>query len=135
LQNCRIHVCRIEHSAVGRATCFLAAVVVMLATTVAAQVNVTGDWAVEFSTSYGTGVTTMSIVQEGTSIAGFLSTERSEVQVKGTMQGDKFRVVWEQPVEGKIVRITFEAVVQGRTMTGTVRFGDLADGPFYAEQR
>jgi hypothetical protein len=121
---------------VAPAACRILALALLVgAVTLLAQQNVTGDWTVEFSTKLGSALTTMSLQQNGDAVAGYISTERNETPLKGTMRSDRLTVSFEQPVEGKIVRITFEAVVKGRTMSGTVRFGNLADGPFYAERK
>ncbi len=101
----------------------------------AADADVAGEWAVEFRTRFGRGNSTMALAQTGTRVRGYLTSARGETPVNGTIEGDKFRVVWEQPMDGEIVQITVEAIVDGDSMTGTVRFADYADGPFYAERR
>lgn len=77
----------------------------------------------------------MALAQTGTRLRGYLTSARGETPVTGTIEENQFRVVWEQPMDGEIVQITFDAIVKGNEMNGTVRFGELADGPLYAERR
>ena len=96
--------------------------------------DLTGEWALEFSTPRGPSSYTMYLNQEGPRLTGHLSSEYGEREVRGSVNGDDFKVSWTDVDGGKQIDITLTGKIKGDAITGTVRLGNAGEGPFRAER-
>ena len=99
-----------------------------------AQADVAGEWAVTFETPGGPEEFTMFVVQEGTRLSGRLTSDAGEFGLRGTVDGDHVRIVWSLPEQGKLLEITFTATIDGDSMKGSAKLGNLGQGQMSAER-
>ncbi|MBZ5556331.1 MAG: hypothetical protein LAO77_03545 [Acidobacteriia bacterium] len=100
----------------------------------AAQVNVTGEWALEVTTPNGHVEYTLYLNQEGPRVTGHLTSEYGETPVKVTLNGDAITLAWSQAEGGKTIDISLAGTVKGDSMTGTAKLGTVGQGPFQADR-
>ena len=106
----------------------LLALLLAFAGRLAAQANMSGEWAVIFSTPQGPTEFTMYVVQEGPRLSGRLTSDAGEFPLRGTMNGSEFTITWELPDAGKLVEITFTGTVEGETLSGSAKLGTRGSG-------
>ena len=100
----------------------------------AAQVNVTGEWALEVTTPNGHVEYTLYLNQEGPRVTGHLTSEYGETPVKVTLNGDAITLAWSQAEGGKTIDISLAGTVKGDSMTGPAKLGTVGQGPFQADR-
>ena len=96
--------------------------------------DLTGEWALEFTTPRGPASYTMYLTQEGPRLRGHLSSEYGEREVRGSVNGDDVKVSWSEMENGKELDITLTGKIKGDAITGTVRLGTVGEGPFRADR-
>jgi len=110
--------------------CFIAASAPALAETPAG-----GDWRVEFvSPSRGDVDVNMTLVQNGTKLTGRVIDEYGEYPIEGRLVDDQLTVVFSVPENGKMLEITLQGKLQGDTLTGTAKLGNVGEGPMSARR-
>ena len=107
---------------------------VLFTTLPAAQTNLTGEWAMEFTTPRGHAEYTLYLTQEGPRLTGHLTSEYGETPVKGTIDGDAVKLAWSISEGGKSLDLTVTATAKADSMSGTIRLGSVGEGPFTAER-
>lgn len=120
-----------------RLTLAAGALVLMFASAVfaqAAQANVTGEWALEFTTPRGHVEYTLYLNQEGPRVTGHLTSEYGETPVKVTLNGNAITLAWSQAEGGRAIDIALTGTVKGDSMSGTAKLGTVGEGPFQAER-
>jgi hypothetical protein len=122
------------YSRMTRRTTFVLAFLLAIAAPVFAQSDVAGEWAVTFATPGGPVDMTMFVAQEGARLSGRFTSDVGEFPLKGTVDGNHVRIVWSYPEQGKVLEITFTATIDGESITGTAKLGDLGQGPMSAER-
>src|SRR5579872_2870959 len=100
----------------------------------AADVDVTGEWSVEFTTPMGVMDFAMAVTQQGPRLTGHMTSDVGEFPLKGTIDGDQVTIDWTLNDGGKMVDITFKGKVEGNRISGTAKLGTLGQGPFSAER-
>jgi hypothetical protein len=99
------------------------------ATAQAAQTDMSGEWAVSFSTPQGPLELTMYVMQQGPRLTGRLTGEYGEFPLRGTIDGAAFTITWSLPDGGRSVDITFTGTVDGDSLSGTAKLGTRGSGP------
>lgn len=110
------------------------AAVLLAAVSLAAQTDVTGEWAASYATPLGPQELKIYLTQEGPRISGHTTSEYGESQVRGTIDGQAIAFTFEATDGGKTVVIRVTAKVEGARMQGTAKIGDRIDGAFTAER-
>lgn len=106
-----------------------------LASTVAAQASLTGEWAMAFTTPRGgRSEYTLYMTQEGPRLTGHLTSEYGETPVKGSVNGDEVKLAWSIMENGKPLDISVTATVKGDAINGTIKLGTVGEGVFSAER-
>ena len=100
----------------------------------AADVDVTGEWSVEFTTPMGVMDFAMAVTQQGPRLTGHMTSDVGEFPLKGTIDGDQVTINWTLNDGGKMIDITFKGKVEGNRISGTAKLGTLGQGPFSAER-
>jgi hypothetical protein len=94
-----------------------------------------GDWRVEFvSPSRGDVDVNMTLVQNGTKLTGRVIDEYGEYPIEGRLVDDQLTVVFSVPENGKMLEITLQGKLQGDTLTGTAKLGNVGEGPMSARR-
>jgi hypothetical protein len=105
---------------------------VMLATTsaFAADANVSGAWDFTVESQMGTSNPQFVLKQEGTKVSGTYKGMLGEAPVTGTVKGNEVTLNLQVNAQGTDLAITYSGTVDGATMKGAVKLGDLGEGTF-----
>jgi hypothetical protein len=94
----------------------------------AAQVDVTGSWAMEVTTQAGgTTKPSMTLKQDGTKITGHYSSDTlGEADVTGTVDGPNITITFQAEMQGTEIPVVYKATLDDKgAMSGTI---DVASG-------
>jgi hypothetical protein len=111
----------------------LAIVLVVLASALA-HADVAGNWRVEFAVPTGELAVTMTINQNGAKLTGRVVNEDGEFPLEGTIAEDQITVTWTVPEQGAQLQITMKGTVEGESITGTARLGNVGEGALSARR-
>ena len=102
----------------------------------AAEADMAGGWAVEFSLPWGGSATyPMWVNQDGTKLTGRVTFPGvAEYQMKGTIKEDRFSIVWQTVVDGEFLDVTFTGRVSGDEINGTAKIGMYPERELYARR-
>jgi hypothetical protein len=106
----------------------------MAAGSVLAQESAAGMWRVEFVTPQGQVGVNMTINQAGNRLTGQVTDEYGEFPIDGRLADQQVTIVWSVPEDGKILEITMKGKLEGSVITGTVRLGNIGEGPLTARR-
>lgn len=107
------------------------AAAVMLATPVlAADANVAGEWELTVESQMGTSNPHFILKQDGTEVSGTYKGMLGEAPVTGSVKGNEVTLNLQVNAQGMDLAITYSGTVEGATMQGTVKLGDLGEGKF-----
>lgn len=101
-----------------------------------AEADMAGGWAVEFALPWGGSAGyPMWVTQDGTKISGRVTIPGAgEYPLKGTIQEDRFTVVWQTAVDGEFVDITFAGRVKSDEISGTAKIGSYPERELYGRR-
>jgi hypothetical protein len=102
----------------------------------AAEADIAGGWAVEFSLPWGgSAAYPMWVNQDGTRLSGRVTIPGvAEYQLKGAIKDDRFTMRWQTVVDGEFMDVTFAGRVAGDEITGTAKVGKYAERELYARR-
>ena len=108
-----------------------ASAAVMLTTSAfGADANVAGEWDVTVETQAGAGNPHFSLKQDGTKVTGTYKGMLGESPVTGTVKGNEIALSFQVNAQGMDLAVTYTGTVDGETMKGTVKLGDMGEGTF-----
>jgi hypothetical protein len=99
-----------------------------------AQQSAAGMWRVEFVTPNGQVGVNMTINQTGTRLTGQVTDEYGEFPIDGRLTDQQVTIVWSVPEDGKLIEITMKGKLEGNVITGTVKLGNVGEGPLTARR-
>lgn len=94
------------------------------------KIDVSGTWAFEVTTEFGTGNSTMVFKQDGEKLTGQYSGSYGEAALTGTVKGKDITFSYELVRETMTAHIVYTGTVEKDTMKGTMVIGDLGNGSF-----
>src|SRR6185295_290047 len=106
----------------------------LLSASVLAQQSAAGMWRVEFVTPNGQVGVNMTINQTGNRLTGQVTDEYGEFPIDGRLADQQVTIVWSVPEDGKLVEITMKGKLEGNVITGTVKLGNVGEGPLTARR-
>ena len=115
----------------------VSAAAVMLSTTaiaIAADANVAGEWDFTVESPAGTGTPHFSLKQDGANISGTYKGAFGESPVSGTVKGTEVSLVFQVDAQGMNLDVSYSGTVEGESMKGTVKLGELGEGTFTAKK-
>lgn len=109
--------------------------IVALATTAASSsgaqsANVTGTWKLTVETQGGTGNPTVVLKQEGEELSGTYKGRFGESPLKGAVKGKEIKFTIKVSAQGQDIQIDYAGEVDGDSMKGKVKFGEMGEGTF-----
>jgi len=108
-----------------------ASAAVMLASLAfAADANVAGEWDLTVETQAGTGNPHFSLKQDGNKLTGIYKGMLGESPVTGTVNGNDISISFQVNAQGTDLAVSYTGTVDGATMKGTVKLGELGEGTF-----
>jgi hypothetical protein len=98
--------------------------------------DMAGGWSVEFGLPWGgTASYPMWVNQTGTRLTGRVTIiGAAEYPLKGTIEEDRFTIVWQTVVDGEFSDITFAGRVKGDELSGTAKIGSYPERELYARR-
>jgi hypothetical protein len=106
----------------------------VLSVFVLAQQSAAGMWRVEFVTPNGQVGVNMTINQTGNRLTGQVTDEYGEFPIDGRLADQQVTIVWSVPEDGKLVEITMKGKLEGNVINGTVKLGNVGEGPLTARR-
>ena len=98
--------------------------------------DLTGTWELELKTAGGGGTPTVVLKQEGEKLTGqYTSQMIGEAPVTGSVKGADFTFQFNASVQGTTLTIVYTGTVDGSSMKGTVKLGDLGEGTFTGKRK
>lgn len=109
----------------------LCALPLLFATSLAAQdASLTGKWVFTVESPNGTGTRDVTLVQEGDSLSGTISSSRASGPITGWIEGDNVTIRAELMMESGAFTVFYVATRSGETLSGDIDFGDYGVGTF-----
>lgn len=99
-------------------------------TAAAPKADLSGTWAMSVETGAGTGTPTFVLRQAGEQLSGHYTGQLGEAPVTGTVKGSAVAFGFDVNVQGTALHVVYTGTVDGASMKGTVKLGDLGDGTF-----
>ena len=99
-------------------------------TQTAGAADVSGTWTMEVQTPAGSGKPTFILAQKGGEISGTYKGQLGEVPVTGTVKGDDIVLNYKANAGGNELHVTYTGKVEGNSMSGKVKLGELGEGTF-----
>jgi hypothetical protein len=96
----------------------------------AQSTNVTGNWKLTIETPNGTGTPSLALKQEGEELSGTYKGRFGEAPLKGTVKGKDIKFTVKVNAQGQELQIEYSGTVDGDTMKGKVKFGEVGEGTF-----
>jgi len=99
--------------------------------TVGAQsTNVTGNWKLTVETPNGAGSPSLVLKQEGEELTGTYKGRFGEAPLKGTVKGKEIKFAFKINAQGQELQVEYAGTVEGDTMKGKAKFGEMGEGTF-----
>ena len=116
-----------------RVTSLLVVLFAMAALALAAApvfADVTGTWKLSVETPNGTGTPTVILKQDGEKLTGTYKGRFGESALTGTVKGSAIQFSFKVNAQGNELEVTYTGTVDGGTMSGTAKFGEMGEGKF-----
>lgn len=113
----------------------LALSLLLTASPVFAQTNITGDWDVTVVSPQGTNTTPVTFKQEGDKVSGLFKSPQGTLPFEGgKLTGDDLTFTFTITTQGMQLPITLTGKVVGDAITGKADFGGFAEGEWNAKR-
>jgi len=96
----------------------------------AEPVAVAGTWLLTVETSAGTGTPTLMLEQDGGQLSGTYKGRFGDQKLTGSVTGDAIQFSFTVSGPMGSAEVTYNGVVTGGEMSGTMQMGDMAGGKF-----
>lgn len=106
------------------------AAVMFVSSAIAADADVTGEWDLTVESQMGTSNPHFSLKQDGGKLTGTYKGMLGEVPVTGTVKGNEIAINLQVNAQGMDLEVIYSGTVDGATMQGTVKLGDMGEGKF-----
>ena len=107
-----------------------AAAVMLTTSAFAADADVAGEWDLTVETQAGAGNPHFSLKQDGNKISGTYKGMLGESPVTGTVKGSDITISFQVNAQGTDLAVSYTGTVDGASMKGTVKLGELGEGTF-----
>ena len=110
--------------------------VIAVPTAIAADAaNVNGEWNLTVETPNGTGTPSVIFKQDGENLTGTYKGRFGESSVKGTIKGNDIKFSVTISPQGQDIVIEYSGTVDGDSMKGKARFGEMSEGSFTGKRK
>jgi hypothetical protein len=106
----------------------------LVCASLAAQTDLTGEWAVVLAAPRGALEYTMYLKQEGPRLSGYFQSEYGEIPVKGTINGDAVSLAWTMPDAKAPIDVTMSGTAKGDAIEGEANLAKVGKGTFRAQR-
>jgi hypothetical protein len=99
------------------------------------RADVSGTWELAVETAAGSGTPTFVLKQDGDKLTGQYTGQLGEAPVTGSVKGASVEFGFDLSVQGTAVHVTYAGTVEGSSMKGAVKLGDLGEGTFTGKKK
>lgn len=97
--------------------------------------NVNGEWNLTVESPNGTGTPTVIFKQDGETLTGTYKGRFGEAPLKGTVKGQDIKFSVTISPQGQDLVIEYSGTVDGDTMKGKAKFGEMGEGTFTGKKK
>jgi hypothetical protein len=118
-------------------TAILVALFVMVVPTASAAdtAKVAGEWNLTVESPNGTGTPTVTFKQDGETLTGTYKGRFGESPLKGTIKGNEIKFSTTISPQGQDLVIEYTGTVDGDSMKGKAKFGEMGEGNFTGKKK
>lgn len=97
--------------------------------------KVSGDWELTVEAPNGTGHPSATFKQDGENLTGTYKGRMGETPLKGTIKGNEIKFSFTVSPQGQDLVIEYSGTVDGDSMKGKVKFGEMGEGDFTGKKK
>jgi hypothetical protein len=101
----------------------------------AAAADLTGTWQFHVTTAAQNGSPVFVLKQDGDKLTGTYDGQYGQVPLAGTIKDGVFDFAFDLDIQGTPVHVVYEGTMRKDGLSGSVAYGDMADGTFTAEKK
>jgi hypothetical protein len=122
---------RLRKHIINAMTIFTAAFLLAATLTVGAQsTNVSGNWKLTLETPNGTANPSLVLKQDGEKLTGTYKGRFGESPLVGAVKGKEIKFTVKVNAQGQEILLEYAGAIEGDTMKGKVKFGDMGEADF-----
>jgi len=122
---------RLRKHSITAITITAAAFLLASALTVGAQsTNVSGNWKLTFETQNGTANPSLVLKQDGEKLTGTYKGRFGESPLEGAVKGKEIKFTVKVSAQGQEIKLEYAGTVEGDTMKGKVKLGEMGEADF-----
>jgi hypothetical protein len=121
---------RLRKHIITTITIFTATFMLAVLTAGAQTVNVSGNWKLTLETPNGAASPSLVLKQEGEKLTGTYKGRFGESPLEGTVKGKDIKFTVKVNAQGQEFVLEYTAAVEGDTMKGKAKFGDMGEADF-----
>jgi len=122
---------RLRKHLITTITIITVALLLAAAPAVGAQsTNVSGNWKLTLETPNGTANPSLVLKQDGEKLTGTYKGRFGESPLEGAVKGKEIKFTVKVNAQGQEILLEYAGTVEGDTMKGKVKFGDMGDADF-----
>jgi hypothetical protein len=121
---------KLSKQIIGAITIFAATFMLAVLTAGAQTANVSGNWKLTFETPNGPAGPSVVLKQEGEKLTGTYKGRFGESPLEGTVKGKDIKFTVKVNAQGQEVLVEYAGAVEGDTMKGKVKLGDMGEADF-----
>jgi len=122
---------RLRKRIIAAVTITTAAFLLAVVLTAGAQTtNVSGNWKLTIETPNGAGGPSLVLKQDGEKLTGTYKGRFGEAPLEGTVKGKEIKFTVKVNAQGQEIQVDYAGAVEGDTMKGKVKFGEMGEADF-----
>jgi hypothetical protein len=121
---------RLRKHIITTITIFTAAFMLAVLTAGAQNTNVSGNWKLTLETPNGAASPSLVLKQEGEKLTGTYKGRFGESPLEGTVKGKEIKFTVKVNAQGQEFVLEYTGAVEGDTMKGKAKFGDMGEADF-----
>jgi hypothetical protein len=121
---------RLRKHIITTITIFTAAFMLAVLTAGAQTTNVSGNWKLTLETPNGAASPSLVLKQDGEKLTGTYKGRFGESPLEGTVKGKDIKFTVKVNAQGQEFVLEYTGAVEGDTMKGKAKFGDMGEADF-----
>jgi hypothetical protein len=121
---------RLRKQFITTITISAAAFMLAVLTAGAQTTNVSGNWKLTFETQNGPASPSVVLKQEGEKLTGTYKGRFGESPLEGAVKGKDIKFTVKVNAQGQEIVVEYSGAVEGDTMKGKVKIGDMGEADF-----
>jgi hypothetical protein len=121
---------RLRKHIITTITIFTAVFMLAVLTAGAQTTNISGNWKLTLETPNGPAGPSVVLKQEGEKLTGTYKGRFGESPLEGAVKGKEFKFTVKVNAQGQEILVEYAGAVDGDTMKGKAKFGDMGEADF-----